>query len=202
MRIDKIFTARRKKTEKDGYNNFSYFSPLLMNTHEVLDFVDEVIYTKTGKHLNDLQRGIIEGTLKRQKYADIASTYSCSAGHAKDVGYELLQMLSNIFDEPVDKKHLKSILERQGNLNISLGDRSIACINNNHIIGNINVGSEQPNPTVHKSDREDPDFQQKKNNQIQQEKIDKLRQYGLNDQQIAEILELPLEVVKKVDLEE
>ena len=92
-----------------------------MNIHEVMQFVDEVFYLKTGKHLNDLQRGIIEGTLKRQKYSDIAETYGCTAGHAKDVGYALLQMLSNIFDEPIDKGNLKSVLERQGNLNISLG---------------------------------------------------------------------------------
>ena len=91
-----------------------------MQVHKVLQFVDEAVYLKTGKHLNDLQRGIIEGTLNRQKYYDIAQSYGCSAGHAKDVGYELLEMLSKIFDEPVDKGNLKSVLERQGNLNISL----------------------------------------------------------------------------------
>src|SRR4028118_967397 len=93
-----------------------------MDTADILKFVDEVVCAKTGKHLNDLQRGIIEGTLKRQKYCDIAETYGCTAGHAKDVGYALLQMLSDVFDESVDKGNLKSVLERQGNLNISFGD--------------------------------------------------------------------------------
>ncbi|MDY7014641.1 MAG: hypothetical protein SVX43_13765, partial [Cyanobacteriota bacterium] len=73
-----------------------------MDVREVLQFVDEAVLLKTGKRLNDLQRGIIEGTLKRQKYADIAESYGCSAGHAKDIGYELLHLLSDVFDEPVD----------------------------------------------------------------------------------------------------
>ena len=64
-----------------------------METADLLKFVDEVVCAKTGKRLNDLQRGIIEGILKRQKYSDIANTYGCTAGHAKDVGYELLQMV-------------------------------------------------------------------------------------------------------------
>jgi hypothetical protein len=158
-----------------------------MQVHKVLQFVDEAVYLKTGKHLNDLQRGIIEGTLNRQKYYDIAESYGCSAGHAKDVGYELLEMLSNIFDEPVDKGNLKSVLERQGNLNISFGNKSISSVNNN-IIGCLNVGSEQPTTT--------PDKSQPKN-QTNIELINKLRQFGLRDEQIAQALELPLEVVKQ-----
>ncbi|MFB8796575.1 MAG: hypothetical protein U7126_20675 [Microcoleus sp.] len=94
-----------------------------MDTAHILQFVDEVVCAKTGKHLNDLQRKIIKGILKQQKYSDIADTYGCTAGHAKDVGYKLLQMLSDVFDEPVDKYNLKSVLERQLNLNINFGDR-------------------------------------------------------------------------------
>ncbi len=44
-----------------------------MDIREVLQFVEEVVYAKTGQHLNDLQRRIIEGTLKRQKYMDFRS---------------------------------------------------------------------------------------------------------------------------------
>lgn len=163
-----------------------------MQVHKVLQFVDEAVYLKTGKHLNDLQRQIIEGTLNRQKYCDIAESYGCSAGHAKDVGYELLELLSNIFDEPVDKGNLKSVIERHGNLNISFGNKSISSVNNN-IIGCLNVGSEQPNTT--------PDKSQPKN-QTNIETINKLRQFGLSDEQIAQVLEIPFEVVKQVGFEE
>jgi hypothetical protein len=115
---------RRKKTEKVGYTNYSSLKILLMDTADILQFVDEVVCVRTGKHLNDLQRKIIEGILNRQKYSDIANTYGCTAGHAKDVGYELLHVLSDAFDEPVHKGNLESVLERQLNLNINFGNRN------------------------------------------------------------------------------
>ncbi|NJS09614.1 MAG: hypothetical protein HC789_04125 [Microcoleus sp. CSU_2_2] len=172
-----------------------------MRVQEILQFVDKAVYAKTGKRLNDLQREIIEGTLKRQKYPDIAENCGCSAGHAKDVGYELLQMLSDVFDEPVDKKNLKSVLERQGNFNISFDKSSISSINNN-VIGCLNMGSEQTTPNADQSQPETPDLQEESKNQTKIETIDKLRQFGLSDEQIAEALDIPLEQVKQVELEE
>ena len=172
-----------------------------MDIHEILQFVDEAVYLKTGRRLNDLQHGIIEGTLKRQKYSDIAATYGCTAGHAKDIGYETLQMLSDVFDEPVDKGNLKSVLERQGTLNISFGDRSISSMNNN-VIGCVNFGSEPANDTPDQNQSTDSQSQQLSKNQSQIETINKLRQFGLSDEQIAEALEVSLEVVKQGDVEE
>ena len=134
------------KTDKVGYTNYSSPTPLLMDTAHILQFVDKVLSAKTGKHLNDLQRKIIEGILKRQKYSDIADTYGCTAGHAKDVGYKLLQMLSDAFDEPVDKGNLESVLKRQLNLNINFGDRTTN-FGNSHTINYINTCSELPNAT-------------------------------------------------------
>jgi len=158
-----------------------------MQVHELLQIVDDAVYLNTGKHLNDLQRGVIEGTLKYQKYSDIAENCGCSTGHAKDVGYELLQKLSDIFDEPVDKNNLKSVLERQGNVNISLGNNSKI---NSNLIGCINVVSKQSKAKLDKNNLGV--------NKI--EKINKLRHFGLNDEQIAEVLELPLEVIESVEL--
>jgi hypothetical protein len=163
---------------------------MLMDIHEVLQFVDKVVYAKTGKRLNDLQRGIIEGTLKQQKYSEIADTYRLTQGHVKDVGYELLQMLSDTFDEPVDKGNLKSVLERQDNLNISFG--------NSNIIGYINVCSDRPTATPDENQPKTPDFQQAKD-EAKIETIGKLRQFGLSDEQIAEVLRLTLEEVQQVD---
>jgi hypothetical protein len=163
---------------------------MLMDIHEVLQFVDKVVYAKTGKRLNDLQRGIIEGTLKQQKYSEIADTYRLTQGHVKDVGYELLQMLSETFDEPVDKGNLKSVLERQDNLNISFG--------NSNIIGYINVCSDRPTATPDENQPKTPDFQQAKD-EAKIETIGKLRLFGLSDEQIAEVLRLTLEEVQQVD---
>ncbi|WP_313926635.1 hypothetical protein [Anabaena sp. FACHB-1237] len=157
--------------------------------------MDNAVYLKTGKHLNNVQREVIIGTLKYQKYADIAETCGCSVGHAKDVGYELLQMLSDIFDEPVYKSNLKSVLERQGNVNISLGDNNssnifeISCINSN---------SKKPQNQPNKN-QITPKSSHRKKNKIKIEKISKLRHFGLSDEEIAEVLELPVEIVKQVE---
>jgi predicted transposase YdaD len=45
-------------------------------------------------------------------------------------------------------------------------------------------------------------LQQKSKNKTKIETIDKLRPFGLSDEQIAEALNIPLELVKQVDLEE
>jgi hypothetical protein len=171
-----------------------------MDSTHILQFVDEVVCAKTGKHLNDLQRGIIEGILKRQKYSDIAESYGCTAGHAKDIGYKLLQMLSDVFGESVDKRNLKSVLKRQLNLNINFGDHN----NNNTNFGHsnttnyINACSELPNTTPDKNQPATPDDQDT-TNQVKIEMIGKLRQLGLSDEQIAEVVGLALEIVKKID---
>ncbi|MEG5141029.1 MULTISPECIES: hypothetical protein [unclassified Microcoleus] len=169
-----------------------------MNTADILEFVDEAICAKTGKHLNDLQRKIIEGILNRQKYSDIADTYGCTPGHAKDVGYKLLQMLSDVFGEPVDKGNLESVLERQLNLNINLVDRNNTHFGHSNTINYINACSEVPTTTPDKSQPATPESQGKKN-QVKIEAVGKLRQLGLSDEQIAEVLGLALEVVKQID---
>ncbi|MEG3858078.1 hypothetical protein [Microcoleus sp. herbarium12] len=168
-----------------------------MDTTHILQFVDEVVCAKTGKRLNDLQRGIIEGILKRQKYSDIANTYGCTAGHAKDVGYKLLHMLSDAFDEPIDKGNLKSVLKRQSTIKIALNN-SNNIDGNSNTINYINGCSELPTSTPDKTRSETPDFQDG-TNQVKIEMVGKLRRLGLKDEQIAEVVGLALEVVKQID---
>ncbi|WP_374794940.1 hypothetical protein [Aerosakkonema funiforme] len=172
-----------------------------MDSREVLQFVDEVMYANTGKRLNNLQREVIIGILKKEKYTDIAEAYGCSHGHAKDVGYELLQMFSEIFGEAVDKNNLKSVLERQGNLNISFGNSNKNNFGYSNTISYINNCPAPSTPTPDKSQPATPDFQHSNNHQTKKQKIDKLRQFGLSHEEIAELLDLPLEVVKQVDFD-
>ncbi|WP_332998046.1 hypothetical protein [Microcoleus sp. A006_D1] len=163
-----------------------------------MEFVDEALNAKTGKHLNDLQRKIIEGILNRQKYSDIADTYGCTPGHAKDIGYKLLQMLSDVFGEQIDKGNLESVLERQLNLNINLGDRNTTNFGNSNTTNYINACSEVPTTATDKSQPPNPESQGNKN-QVKIEAVGKLRGLGLSDEQIAEVLGLALEVVKQMD---
>jgi hypothetical protein len=171
-----------------------------MDSPQILQFVDEAVCAKTGKHLNNLQRGIISGILKRQRYADVAETYGYSSQHVKKASHELLQMLSEVFGEQVKKSNLESVLERHINQNITtLGNK-----NNQKIIGinYINNCSNPSTPTPYQSPPETTDLQEESKNQTKIETIDKLRQFGLSDEQIAEALDIPLEQVKQVDLEE
>ena len=131
-----------------------------MDIAEVLQFVDEVLCAKTGKRLNDLQRRIIEGTLKQQKYSEIADTYGLTPGHVKDIGYELLQMLSDVFGEPVGEREMLNLFwNRQGNLNINFGYCNSTNFWNSHIISYINGCSDRPTATPDTSRPETPDFQ-------------------------------------------
>ena len=171
-----------------------------MDIPQTVQFVDEAVCTKTGKHLNNLQRKIIAGILNRQKYADVAETYGYSDKHVKKVSHELLQVLSDIFGEQVKKSNLESVLERQINVNITLGNKNTNHNKNSVSIGSINSCPDSSTPTPDKSQPETPDLHG--NNQANLEKIGKLRQFGLSDEQIAEVLELPLDVVKLVDFEE
>ncbi len=74
-----------------------------MNVNEVLQFVDKLLVEKTGKHLNDLQKAVIEGSLQRQSYNDIAQKCHVTEGHAADVGSELWSFLSQVLDEEIKK---------------------------------------------------------------------------------------------------
>ncbi|MEG5017300.1 MULTISPECIES: hypothetical protein [unclassified Microcoleus] len=171
-----------------------------MDSPQILQFVDEAVCAKTGKHLNNLQRKIIAGILKNKKYADVAETYGYSSQHVKKASHELLQMLSEVFGEQVKKSNLESVLERQINHNINLGNKNT--FKNTNKISYINNCSNPSTPTPDKSQPETPDLQQKSKNQTKIETIDKLRQFGLSDEQIAEALAISLEQVKQADLEE
>ncbi|MCC3422130.1 MAG: hypothetical protein JGK28_30685 [Microcoleus sp. PH2017_07_MST_O_A] len=107
-------------------------------------------------------------------------------------------MLSDTFDEPVDKSNLESVLERQLNLNINFGDRNTTNFWESNTINYINGCSELPTSTPDKSQAATPDYQDG-TNQVKIDMVGKLRQLGLKDEQIAGVLGLPLDVVKQID---
>ena len=167
-----------------------------MDIKELLKFVDESMFAKTGKRLNDLQRKVIEGALNHQKYVDIAESFEKSEGHVKDTGYELLQMLSDIFEEPVTKGNIQSVLERQrSNVTVNVGDGNVGNIG--HISHCVNFNSDRPSPTLNKVPLEKPNSQKEK----QISKIKRLQDLGLTEDEIVELLEIPLELVKSVNFE-
>ncbi|MFB2969005.1 hypothetical protein ACE1CD_08530 [Aerosakkonema sp. BLCC-F183] len=160
-----------------------------MDIPQILQFVDETVYAKTEKHLNDLQRRIIAGILKGKRYADVSETYGYSAQHVKKASHELLQMLSDIFGEQVKKNNFESVLERQINQKIKFGNNNTFHTIQNNKISYINGCPSPDSPTVDRG-----------NNKTNIEIINKLRKFGLSDEKIAEALDISLDVVNQVEI--
>lgn len=164
-----------------------------MNLKEALAFADEVVFAKTGKHLDDMQVGVIEGVLKRLKYGEIARSLNCSEGYAKDIGYELWQLFSDAFGEEVNKLNLRSALIRKSRIsNVTGGVITGHHIAHNNVIGALNIC---------RSSEESPEFLRGKQ-QAKIEAIERLKAIGLSDEQIAQCLDMTLEEIQQIDLKD
>lgn len=198
-------TKSGKKLEKVGYSNHSCLIYLPMDIPEILEFVDRAVYTETDKHLNNLQRRIIAGILKGQKYAELSKTYGYSSQHVKKVSHELLKILTDVFGEKVRKSNLESVLERHINVNITLGNKNSRNQNKVNIFS-IKKCPDTSTATPQTSDSVPTEFPHHSKNQGQNpvnlETIEKLRLFGLKDEQIAEALQIPVDIVKQVNLDE
>ncbi|MFZ4675271.1 MAG: hypothetical protein ACOYM4_06175 [Nodosilinea sp.] len=63
---------------------------------ETIELADRLVFTVTGRHLNDLQRTILRQVWQGQKYLDIANTAGYTEGHIKDVAYQMWRRLSRV----------------------------------------------------------------------------------------------------------
>jgi hypothetical protein len=81
-----------------------------MKAEDALEFVEKLVYAKTGKHLNDLERKVFLGSYAGKTYEEI---YPLNPEYVERyVGYRLWQKLSNVFEERVTKKMFRGALER------------------------------------------------------------------------------------------
>ena len=81
-----------------------------MDLKEALEFIDNLIYNTTGKHLNDLERQVFIGSWQGQTYEEI---YPINPEYVeKYVGYKLWQKLSLSLGEKVTKKKFRGAIER------------------------------------------------------------------------------------------
>ena len=85
-----------------------------MNSQDLVSYLDELIFSSTGKHIDSLQVAILKGVLNGQKYANIAKDYNCSKGHVKDEAYKLWQLLSDTLGEDINKSNFRATIERLG----------------------------------------------------------------------------------------
>jgi hypothetical protein len=83
-----------------------------MDIQEVLKIADEILFAKTGKHLNHLQEGILRGTWQRQKYPEIATNCHRSEAHVKKVAAKLWKLLSETLGEDINQSNFAYTVER------------------------------------------------------------------------------------------
>jgi len=94
-----------------------------MNLKEMLTLADEIIFTKSGQHLDDLQKTILRGTLQRKTYKEIAKNIDCSESRIREIGAELWETLSEELGEKVKKTNFRAAMER---LQISISSKYFA----------------------------------------------------------------------------
>ena len=89
-----------------------------MNLKEMLKFADDIVFAKTGQHLDDLQAAVLRGTLQRETYKEIAKDFDCSESRIREIGSELWQLLSEELGENINKKNFRSAIERLQNASV------------------------------------------------------------------------------------
>ncbi|MGL4497911.1 MAG: NB-ARC domain-containing protein [Planktothrix sp.] len=82
-----------------------------MEIQDALQWTDELIFNRTGKHLDSLQRVILEGAWDGKGYQDIAKEYHCSSDHVRKSASELWKLLSELLGEDIKKKNVRSLIE-------------------------------------------------------------------------------------------
>ncbi|WP_333357224.1 hypothetical protein [Microcoleus sp. herbarium14] len=83
-----------------------------MDIKEILIFADDLVFTKTGKHLDDVQNAVLRGAWKGNTYTKIADESGYSDGHLRDVASELWKILSDLLGEDINKSNFRSAMER------------------------------------------------------------------------------------------
>ncbi|MDY6805187.1 MAG: ATP-binding protein [Cyanobacteriota bacterium] len=83
-----------------------------MSLKELLKLADDLVFARTGKHLNDLQETIVRGTWNDEDYKDIGNEAHRSEARVREVGMELWQILSQELGEKVTKSNFRATMER------------------------------------------------------------------------------------------
>ncbi|MGK7939201.1 MAG: ATPase [Crocosphaera sp.] len=144
--------------------------------------IDNLIFSYTGEHLDDVQSEILEGVINHQKYTEIAKTHHRSDKYVKDVAGKLWKTLSEILGEEVNKANLKSSLRRYY-YNVS---------HNFNVINPVQINQGSICNKLPENQLQKQTFDEEYKLEIAQELIKE----GLTVEQISRVLKLPLELVK------
>ncbi len=156
---------------------------LKMNVFDIqslITTIDNLIFSYTGEHLDDVQSEILEGVINHQKYTEIAKNHHRSDKYVKDVAGKLWKTLSELLGEEVNKANLKSSLRRYY-YNVAKDNVFGIQISERNICNNV------------------PENQLQKQTFDEEYKLEiakELIKEGLTVEQISRVLKLPLELVK------
>ncbi|XZN91473.1 MAG: ATP-binding protein [Microcoleus sp.] len=126
-----------------------------MEIAEVLKLADELIFAKTGEHIDYLQKAILEGTFQGRTYPEIAEATHSSEGHTRDIGSELWQIFSEGLGEDITKRNFRAILEKAKFDNFS---SAIGRVGRDYVaINNLNICQERArSPTEPQNSQQTP----------------------------------------------
>ncbi|MEH1847524.1 MAG: AAA family ATPase [Nostoc sp.] len=84
-----------------------------MGAEEALEFVNNLVFLKTGEHLDKTQRIILRHLWEDEKrtYQDIANSRGYTEAHLKAVGAELWHLLSKVLEEKVSKSTFQGVVQ-------------------------------------------------------------------------------------------
>jgi len=88
-----------------------------MTVTEILQFVDHLVFTKTNKHLDDLQKKIIKEVFQGKTYKEIADFYDYDEGYIGDESRKMFKILSEKLGEDINKNNFCWTIERAINNN-------------------------------------------------------------------------------------
>ena len=81
-----------------------------MRIDAAIEYADQLLYERTGRHLSDLQSCIIQQSWQGRTYGQVATLAGYSEGHIKDVASQLWRLLSDALGERITKGNLRSRL--------------------------------------------------------------------------------------------
>jgi len=86
-----------------------------MHLDKLVKIIDEEVFAKTGRHLNEAETIVLKGAWQGQTYEHIAENSRYSLATLKQsAGPQLWQTLSEALEEKVSKTNFRVVLERKG----------------------------------------------------------------------------------------
>ena len=83
-----------------------------MQNQSLLKSIDTLLLSHSLPVLNDVQLVVLAGTLAGESYPTLADRSTYTVEYLREVGARLWQLLAQALGEPVNKKNIRSVLQR------------------------------------------------------------------------------------------